>query len=89
MRTDVIGRTGGEEFLALLPGTHGAVELTIAERLSAAVEQLELSDVAPSLRDTLSIGLTESSPDDRLKVATSSAVSTPLARLTKSFFSRE
>jgi len=62
--TDVIGRTGGEEFLALLPGTPAAVAQTIAERLRAAVERLDLSDVAPTLRATISIGLTESSPDD-------------------------
>jgi diguanylate cyclase (GGDEF)-like protein len=62
--TDAIGRTGGEEFLALLAATPGAVALTIAERLRAAVEQLDLTDIAPTLHATISIGLTESSPDD-------------------------
>jgi diguanylate cyclase (GGDEF)-like protein len=57
---DVIGRTGGEEFLALLPATRLPVAQTIAERLRAAVERLDMSHLGDGLRITISIGVTES-----------------------------
>ena len=57
---DVVGRIGGEEFLAILPATPLPVAQTIAERLRAAVEQLEFNEIDPNLRVTISIGLTES-----------------------------
>jgi diguanylate cyclase (GGDEF)-like protein len=60
----VIGRTGGEEFLAVLPATPLSVARTIAERLRAAVEQLSFADLDPALRVTLSIGAMESTTSD-------------------------
>lgn len=56
---DRVGRTGGEEFTVLLPGTTQADALIVAERLRAAVEALDCSDVAPDLRVTISIGVAE------------------------------
>ncbi|HEU4887135.1 MAG TPA: GGDEF domain-containing protein [Thermoanaerobaculia bacterium] len=56
--TDRIGRTGGEEFLAILPRTPLAVAHTLAERLRAAVERLDLTDIDPTLHVTISMGLT-------------------------------
>ncbi|MFP5246625.1 MAG: diguanylate cyclase [Thermoanaerobaculia bacterium] len=57
--SDAIGRTGGEEFIALLPATRERDALAIAERLRAAVEAIDLSDIAPELRATISVGLAE------------------------------
>jgi diguanylate cyclase (GGDEF)-like protein len=65
-RTHVVGRTGGEEFLAILPATPLLIAQTIAERLRAAVEQLSFSDLDPALHVTISIGVTESAGDDAL-----------------------
>lgn len=62
--TDLIGRTGGEEFLAILPRTPLAVAEDLAESLRAAVEQLDLSDIEPNLRVTISLGLTGSTTSD-------------------------
>lgn len=69
--TDVIGRTGGEEFLAILPATPLPVAQTIAERLRSAVERLDFSDLDSNLHVTISVGLTEwtSSDDVLTKIA--------------------
>lgn len=56
---DRIGRTGGEEFIVLLPSTARAAALLVAERLRAAVEALDCSDVDPALHVTISIGVAE------------------------------
>ncbi|HEV7920058.1 MAG TPA: GGDEF domain-containing protein [Thermoanaerobaculia bacterium] len=61
---DRIGRTGGEEFLVLLPGTRVQDALHVAERLRAAVEKTDNSDIDPSLRVTISLGVTEWSSAD-------------------------
>ncbi|HEY0155732.1 MAG TPA: tetratricopeptide repeat-containing diguanylate cyclase [Thermoanaerobaculia bacterium] len=63
-RHDRIGRTGGEEFLVVLPDASAATAAEVAERLRAAVEQTDFSDVAPGLRITISIGATEWSASD-------------------------
>jgi diguanylate cyclase (GGDEF)-like protein len=54
---DQIGRTGGEEFLVLLPATNESDGVAVAERLRGAVEGLDLSDVAPALHVTISLGV--------------------------------
>jgi diguanylate cyclase (GGDEF)-like protein len=56
---DRIGRTGGEEFIVLLPATGQAAALLVAERLRAAVESLDCSDIDPKLHVTISIGVAE------------------------------
>jgi diguanylate cyclase (GGDEF)-like protein len=61
---DVIGRTGGEEFVVVMPGATAAVAVEIAERLRGAVERAEWGDLAPGLRVTLSVGATEWTPRD-------------------------
>jgi diguanylate cyclase (GGDEF)-like protein len=60
---DVVGRYGGEEFLALLPNATRSEALTIAERLRAAIAGADLQTVAPSLRITASIGIAELADD--------------------------
>ncbi len=53
--TDIVARYGGEEFAMLLPQTHLAGALTVAERVAAGLQGLKLS--APELRVTGSFGL--------------------------------
>ena len=62
--TGFFGRVGGEEFLALFPDTRLPTAQIIAERLRSAVEQLSFSDLDPTLRVTISMGLTEASTSD-------------------------
>jgi diguanylate cyclase (GGDEF)-like protein len=56
---DRVGRTGGEEFTVLLPATSQESALVVAERLRAAVESLDCSDIDPTLHVTISIGVAE------------------------------
>ncbi|MCU1228666.1 MAG: hypothetical protein JWO97_1550 [Acidobacteria bacterium] len=55
---DQIGRVGGEEFLIVLRGATTPEHAgEIAERLRAAVEQLDLSSIADGLHVTISLGV--------------------------------
>ena len=54
--TDLVARYGGEEFAMLLPQTHVAGALTVAERVSAGLRGLRF-DTTPGLRVTGSFGL--------------------------------
>ena len=63
---DRLGRVGGEEFLVLLPSSDIHTAARIAERLRHNVEALDLSDLHPALKVTVSVGLAELSPDDAL-----------------------
>lgn len=59
---DYLGRYGGDEFLVVLPLTVMENAAIVAERLSEAVTGLNV--LRDGQRLTLSIGLTEASPDD-------------------------
>jgi diguanylate cyclase (GGDEF)-like protein len=61
---DHIGRTGGEEFVVVLPHADAAQALEVAERLRAAVERLDWADVDAALRVTVSVGVAERAPAD-------------------------
>jgi diguanylate cyclase (GGDEF)-like protein len=61
---DVIGRTGGEEFIVVLPHADAGRAMEIAERLRAAVEGLDWAEVDPALRVTVSVGVAERAPAD-------------------------
>ena len=63
-RDDWIGRTGGEEFLAVLPRTSSAVALEVGTRLRSAVERIDCTDLDPGLKVTASLGVTEWNPED-------------------------
>jgi diguanylate cyclase (GGDEF)-like protein len=63
-RDDVIGRTGGEEFVVVMPGAGVGVAVEVAERLRAAVERAEWGDLADGLRVTVSVGASEWAGDD-------------------------
>ena len=56
---DHLARWGGEEFLALLPGTSGADALALAERLCGRVRSLPLASEAGRLTLTASVGVAE------------------------------
>jgi diguanylate cyclase (GGDEF)-like protein len=60
----LLGRTGGEEFVVLLPHTDAAGGAEVAERLRAAVEALAWDDVDPRLSVTVSVGVAERLPED-------------------------
>ncbi|TBR13722.1 MAG: diguanylate cyclase [Lysobacter sp.] len=61
---DEIGRTGGEEFLVILPDSARDAAEQVAERLRSAVEALRWEDIAPGVRVTISLGITSLSPGD-------------------------
>lgn len=58
--TDFIARTGGEEFLAILPHTDARQARHVAEKLRRAVEQTPIDPVG---RISISVGLAQASPD--------------------------
>jgi len=65
---DLLGRTGGEEFLVVLPDTGPAGAEAIAERLRDSIETMDCSDIAEGLRTTVSIGIaTLCDSDDGLR----------------------
>jgi diguanylate cyclase (GGDEF)-like protein len=61
---DTIGRTGGEEFVVVLPHADAPHAVEIAERLRAAVERLDWAELDPALRVTVSVGVAERAADD-------------------------
>lgn len=60
-KTDKCIRWGGEEFIVLLPFCDLDKAMSIAENIRAAMASMEIPDVG---RITLSIGVTESRPED-------------------------
>lgn len=62
--TDVIGRTGGEEFLVLLPATPLPNAKALADRLRVAIDKLDLVHHNYKLHVTISIGVTQSTSAD-------------------------
>ncbi len=63
--SDVIGRYGGEEFVIFLPGTGLREAERIAERLRQAVEKYPMAKE----NITISLGVTECTPNDTLESA--------------------
>lgn len=54
---DLLGRYGGEEFIAVLPGRGGAAARVIAEQLRAAVHDMRLEWSGQPLELTVSVGV--------------------------------
>ncbi|MFN9730770.1 MAG: GGDEF domain-containing protein, partial [Pseudomonadota bacterium] len=50
-------RIGGEEFAGLLPGTSLETAVQVAERIRGGVAALDLDDLVPGLRVTISLGV--------------------------------
>ena len=61
---DRLGRTGGEEFLVILPNTALNQAALVAERLRAGVEAAVMSDIVEGLVVTISIGVAEYQAED-------------------------
>ncbi|NRQ44092.1 GGDEF domain-containing protein [Rheinheimera sp. YQF-2] len=66
---DHFGRTGGEEFLIVLPDTGLEPALVIAERLRLAIAAISFADGPAALNITCSIGVSEYQPDEALNVS--------------------
>lgn len=59
-----VGRMGGEEFLAVLPGVDAASAMAAAERLRLAVAEADLDGRRMEERITVSLGVVAAGPDD-------------------------
>ena len=55
--SDVVARTGGEEFVLLMPRTDLAAAVSCCERALSAIRGASWSDIAPGLRVTASVGI--------------------------------
>src|SRR5262249_1636569 len=64
-KSDLLGRFGGEEFVALLPETDSGVGAEIAERIRGAVESGGMRGVDVSGRVTVSMGVAGGVAGDR------------------------
>ncbi|MGH9467921.1 MAG: GGDEF domain-containing protein [Terriglobales bacterium] len=62
--SDRLARLGGEEFLALLPGSNGERAAIVAERLRSRLEQLRVRYEGEVLALTASFGIAVAQPDD-------------------------
>ena len=60
--TDLLARTGGEEFLAVLPDATPARAREVCERIRAHMEAHDWSGIAPGLKVTVSVGLASAPP---------------------------
>ncbi|MEE2830512.1 MAG: GGDEF domain-containing protein, partial [Myxococcota bacterium] len=70
---DVLGRLGGEELGVLLPGAELNIAQTVAERLRASIEALEVEWKGNPVKVTVSIGVaawhSELEPDDLIEAS--------------------
>ena len=55
--SDVVARTGGEEFVLLMPRTELGPAVRCCERALSAIRDASWSDIAPGLRVTASVGI--------------------------------
>jgi diguanylate cyclase (GGDEF)-like protein len=62
--SDAIGRLGGEEFGILLPGTSLGAGLEVVERLRIGLKAMPSSKLPATAALSVSIGITELSPED-------------------------
>jgi len=62
--SDLFGRFGGEEFVAVLPGTNEQNMYVIADAMRSIVENTGISSEGEKLKVTISIGATMVRPDD-------------------------
>lgn len=70
--SDVAGRYGGEEFLALLPGTDRAGALVIAEKLRVAIEGINVPGVSRVVTASFGVAVLPDEagePDELVRVA--------------------
>ncbi len=61
---DMVGRIGGEEFLAILPFTEAAQAEEVAERIRQQIQKIDFTSVAQNLKVTVSVGVaTQEQPE--------------------------
>jgi len=60
-KTDILGRYGGEEFLAILPNTDAVGAVNLAEKLRRLVEDLRIDQEGHQIRITASFGVASTS----------------------------
>lgn len=63
---DVLGRTGGEEFLAILPNANIDQAIQVAKRLQREVDLKQYTDIESDLNATISVGVTEFKPGENM-----------------------
>ena len=61
---DLLARYGGEEFIALLPNTMKSDALIVAQRVRLAVEKNIVQHLTHEISVTISIGISEITPED-------------------------
>ncbi|GAB2926088.1 GGDEF domain-containing protein [Rheinheimera gaetbuli] len=66
---DHFGRTGGEEFLIVLPDTGKDAAFAIAERLRQAIAAIQFADAPQKMRITCSIGLSQFQAKEALNIS--------------------
>ena len=59
---DLVARYGGEEFVAILPETTEEQAALLAEELRRKIEELELDELSPAARITISVGVATEVP---------------------------
>jgi diguanylate cyclase (GGDEF)-like protein len=72
-RGDSVARTGGEEFLVVLPGAPLAAAMRIAEQARARIERSAVDGPAGPVRVTSSFGVAEVAPGETVEAATARA----------------
>ncbi|AUD77766.1 GGDEF domain-containing protein [Kangiella profundi] len=63
---DVLGRTGGEEFLAILPNANIDQAIQVAKRLQREVDLKQYTNIESDLNATISVGVTEFKPGENM-----------------------
>jgi diguanylate cyclase (GGDEF)-like protein len=61
-QVDQFGRLGGEEFVAILPGSDAAAALQVAERLRREIGKMSIDHLVPGLRVSISLGVAPKGP---------------------------
>ena len=64
--SDVVGRWGGDEFMAVVPSMDGEQLTAAAEKFRALVEEIAIQDKSHPLRITISVGATVAFPEDTI-----------------------
>lgn len=64
--TDILGRLGGEEFVALLPETDLPTAMMVAQRFVDKLAAITVSEEVPQLRVTATVGVAQRGNENRL-----------------------
>lgn len=69
--SDVVGRWGGDEFMAVVPSVDAEQLAAVAEKFRGLVEGMEIQDRGRPLQSTISIGATAAFPEDTIETLVS------------------